>query len=698
MILRRLPEADVAAMLQKQSKQKPPNRLVELIYRETEGNPFFVEEVYKHFAEEGKLFDAEGYWRSDIEFDEAEVPRSVRLVIGRRLERVSEDCRRTLTSAAIIGSGFDFELLEHLAKIDEEALFDAIDEAERAQLIRSKTDHGKVRFVFSHELIRQTLVSGLSLPRRQRVHLRVAEAMERLHAGALKERSADLSYHYHQAGGDPEKIIEYANLAAERATVQTAYGEAVEQYQRALNTLEHQQPVDELRQCHILMSLGYAYGYVGDPSKAKEAFSKVTEIARKLPSPELFAEAVLGNSRFWHMGGYVDPLLLKLMDEGLELLGEGDSAARASLLGQLASFLERTGDERRIALSEQAVAMARRVGDPKSLYYALWGRLFTFQGPKERRLSDAIELTRLEEDANSPELSIWGPYILGHVHLSQGNITAANNILTALKRQASETSLPSPMWHTKIVEATHALMAGQFDDAREFAREGFEIGKKVDKVNARQHLTIIMYSSLWLQGRLSEMKKEVAIAAERYDNIPIYVSLNALMQTVIGLDNKAQSDLDRLGKNSFERVPKDTSLTPITLMLLSEVAVGLEDSLRASQLYDLLKPNASRLLICGLYSACFGATGLWLGMLAATIQRWDDAVEHFEAAIETNGRIGARPFLARSQHEYARMLIERNDASDKEKAKALLTEATATYRELGMPTFLDNAEELLAKL
>jgi hypothetical protein len=116
---------------------------------------------------------------------------------------------------------------------------------------------------------------------------------------------------------------------------------------------------------------------------------------------------------------------------------------------------------------------------------------------------------------------------------------------------------------------------------------------------------------------------------------------------------------------------------------------------RASLLYDLLRPHADLLIMAGLHAVCYGATTHWLGMLAATMTRWDDAAAHFEAAIETNARVGARPFLARSQHEYARMLIERNESGDKDKAKTLLAKATATYRELGMPTFLEDAEELL---
>jgi predicted ATPase len=74
-LLRRLPETDVAAMLKEDRKQEaPPARLVTLIYRETEGNPFFVEEIFKHFAEEGKLYDAKGNWRSDVEIGEPRFP------------------------------------------------------------------------------------------------------------------------------------------------------------------------------------------------------------------------------------------------------------------------------------------------------------------------------------------------------------------------------------------------------------------------------------------------------------------------------------------------------------------------------------------------------------------------------------------------------------------------------------------------
>ena len=138
--LKPLPETGVAAMLQALTGQPPPAVLVQAIYRETEGNPFFVEEVFQHLSEQGRLLDAEGRWRTDLQVGELDVPEGVRLVISRRLERVSEECRTALTDAAVVGRDFGFELLQKLSDLDADRLLDAIDEAERANLIVAADD------------------------------------------------------------------------------------------------------------------------------------------------------------------------------------------------------------------------------------------------------------------------------------------------------------------------------------------------------------------------------------------------------------------------------------------------------------------------------------------------------------------------------------------------------------------------------
>ena len=85
-------------------------------------------------------------------------------------------------------------------------------------------------------------------------------------------------------------------------------------------------------------------------------------------------------------------------------------------------------------------------------------------------------------------------------------------------------------------------------------------------------------------------------------------------------------------------------------------------------------------------------------MRPATMSRWEEAVQHFEYAIEMNTALEARPYLAHTQQDYARMLIERDAPGDRDKAFRLLTEAIAVYRELGMPKHVEMAEALLSEL
>ena len=261
MTLKQLPEAQVSAMLAALAGREPTAVLVDAVYRETEGNPFFVEEVFKHLSEEGKLFDANSRWRSDLSIGELDVPRGVRLVIQRRLRRVGEECRRLLTAAAVIGRPFSFQLLEAMDELDPEALLDAVDEAERACLITSTTDGPVEQFTFVHELIRQTLVSEIVGPRRQRLHLRIVEAMVRVCGRALEEHAADLFHHLDRAGvaAAPAQIGHYLSLAGQQAARAAAIKDDVGLYDKALSV----QPADLHYRADLLYYRGEAQRRMG---------------------------------------------------------------------------------------------------------------------------------------------------------------------------------------------------------------------------------------------------------------------------------------------------------------------------------------------------------------------------------------------------------------------------------------------------
>ncbi|MGA9306592.1 MAG: AAA family ATPase, partial [Candidatus Sulfotelmatobacter sp.] len=179
--LRGLSQNAVFDMIRTLSGQEPPASLVDAIYSGTEGNPFFIEELYKHLNERGRLSDPSGTLTRSFKLDATDVPESLRLVIGRRLAGLREQTRKILGTAAVIGRSFTFDLLEASTSTDTEVLLDCIEEAEGTGIISSTLEYPESLFRFSHELISQTVVSEISPPRRQRLHLSVAEAIERLY-------------------------------------------------------------------------------------------------------------------------------------------------------------------------------------------------------------------------------------------------------------------------------------------------------------------------------------------------------------------------------------------------------------------------------------------------------------------------------------------------------------------------------------
>ena len=209
-----LAQPGVEAMLSALGGAAPPAALVTRIYRETEGNPFFVEEVFRYLQQEVTLVDGDGHWQTGLDLAELDVPDGVRAVVGRRLSQVSPESQRVLTLGAIVGRSFSLELLEAIADVTGDALLSALEEAEEHVLIVPVSKR-EARWEFSHGLIRQTLAAGLSVPRRQRLHLRVAQAIEHAAGDASDVHASELAHHYYEAGtlADPAVTVRYLIVA-----------------------------------------------------------------------------------------------------------------------------------------------------------------------------------------------------------------------------------------------------------------------------------------------------------------------------------------------------------------------------------------------------------------------------------------------------------------------------------------------------
>jgi tetratricopeptide (TPR) repeat protein len=202
------------------------------IYNETDGNPFFIEEVCKALIESGKLYFENGQWhRPSIE--ELEIPQSIKMAIQSRVGKLSDPHQETLRIAAIIGHEFGFNILAAASHQDKDAIIDALESAEKAQLISDISQTGVVRYTFAHALIPYTLSEGVNILRRQRMHKRVAEAMEILYFNDFET----LAHHFASAG-DLEKSIGYYRQAAQRAEAMFSYDVAIQHLSTILDFLE----------------------------------------------------------------------------------------------------------------------------------------------------------------------------------------------------------------------------------------------------------------------------------------------------------------------------------------------------------------------------------------------------------------------------------------------------------------------------
>ena len=230
----------------------PPDDLSETVHALTDGNPFFVEEVVSALAASGDV----------------RVPGSVRDAVRRRTELLSPDARRILELAAVIGRRFDVALLQELADLAAADLLRAIKELVAAQLL---VDESAERLFFPHALTREAVSADLLRRERAAMHLAVAEALERRHAGALDGHLHDLANHFSEAGAWP-KALHYTGRAGDRARALHTPRVAIEQYTRALAAAERLGRPRAL----LLLARAGAYETVGDFERARRDYEGPT--------------------------------------------------------------------------------------------------------------------------------------------------------------------------------------------------------------------------------------------------------------------------------------------------------------------------------------------------------------------------------------------------------------------------------------
>ena len=673
--LRGLDEAATRRLLGDAMGSDPESALAAQVHEGTRGNPLFV-------AELGRLLAA-GEWRDG----RLPIPEGVRETIGRRLERRSDRCREVLAAASAFGREFELEPLGRVCGLAEEDLHAAIEEAAAARFV-GEVPGTADRLRFAHVLMRDALYDELTTPRRMRLHREIAVAFQGHNAPV-----SEIAHHFlHGGEAVADRAVEYATLAGEHAAAQHAHEEAARQFETALDVLARHGG-DARRECELLLALGDALSRGGRHTDAKEPFQRAAAIADREGWPELLAQAALGyGGRFAWGRASVDPGLVPLLERALAAVGDDDSRARVRLLGRLASARrDEPLREARVRLAEEALAMARRLGDPETLAYALEAHWPAVEGPATLagRLERADEMIELGRRTNDPERVFVAHDYRLNTFFILADRAGVDVEIARLQELAEELRQPVQRWSVSTAHTMVALLEGRFAEADELMEASLALGEETYRFNADVSHRVQLFLLRRAQGRLAELEPLIAQAVHAYPTLHRFRCLLAHLYTEVGDARAAREAFDRATAPDLRREYVDEEWL-FAVNTLPETCAYVGDDDAARSLYELMLPYEQRYSQAPV-EGTFGAMARGLGVLAAQLGRFDDAERHFAEAIAIERSMRARPWLAHARHAFGTALLARGDEA---RAHSMLEEAAAGYRELGMESWASRAAAL----
>jgi tetratricopeptide (TPR) repeat protein len=672
-----LSQEEVAELVAATGDVAASEALVDRIYMRTDGHPFFVSEIVHLFATGNDL---------DV------LPQGVRAVVSQRLALLAEECRELLAVASVVGREFGTDVLATASGVQPAQVVDYLQEAIAISLLVAvPSTLGSYRY--EHEIVRDVLYSELPAARAMILHRRVAEALESIYAAELDPHAAELAHHFALASpaGTAGEAVRYASRAAERARDQLAYEESVRLFTMALRSHEYQTDADAETRCDLLLALGDAQTRAGDAVAAQQSFVRAADIARQAGWADRLPRAALGyGGRFvWEPDRERTQPLSRLLEEALGKLPE-DSPLRACVLARFACAVGwywggpvEARRQLKEVRSREAVELARRLGDPATLGWALTARFIILWGPDhlDEMLTLADEIVAVSEQAGAWEDLADGLAVRYEIQLTRGEVSQARRDLERHTRLAEELKLPSHSWHAATHQAELMLLTGRFTDAAAYIDQALQHGMSAHPAQAMQTAVFQRFLLFLEQGGPEKARPSLErLEADRPDE-KIYASLLARLDYEQGQEPQAQARLETLARDNFGTVQRDPQWLPV-MALLAEVAAIVGNTEQVKTLYELLRPYST--LVAGGEHIRFGSMSRYLGLLALALSRLDEAALFLQHAADLNDQIGAKPWSAHAKADLARVLLARDAHGDREAASDLLQEALATYQELGM--------------
>ena len=674
---------EVAELVEAMTGHTPPAQVTATLHAESDGNAFFVEELVRHLGETGRLFDERGNLRADVDDADVDVPHSVKLVTRERLLRLSPRAREVVGVAAVLGRRFRFELLEELVLGEDGDLLDAVEEAERAQFLAEQRD-GSYRF--SHELIRHTLLAELSTTRRRRVHVRIANALERRFPGDSAHAS-DIAEHLLASELTGPRTARHLVRAGDRAREGAAYEEALHHYERAAALL------DGPEQAELLLKLGTALRGVGRWDEASATWERaLTILEERGRDEEIVAVSYdLCQQLAW---AYRFPEMAAVAERARAAIGDRESPERPRILGLVGVALALTGQPER---ADEHAAEARRLadasGDPQML--ADVGLSETVHHYFFMRLHRTVEVGRPATEALRAAGSLWNlAETLAFLDVGlvfQGRFAESAVVhreLDPLAERLRHGGASSTAMRNRFASA-----AAQRADLEELTRIA---DLQLQSANMTHNAGWVAFSHT-LRGILDFWRGDwerarASLQAGADTAGPFWAPAQRGWLLVLDAWEGRTEAMERGFAELEPLLPRPGRANLIgawTLAALAAEAVGLTGGRkRAARLHGLVVEA----LATGTLMRQFDGRLLQTvaGMSAAAAGRIDLARGHFDRALEQAERIPHRLERPHAAHAYARVLLEH----EPERAYELACHAERDYAAIGMARHAEAARDL----
>jgi DNA-binding SARP family transcriptional activator len=495
-----LTAADVSTLVVSMSKSTELAPFAAWLHGATGGNPLYVLETLKSLVATGTLCVGDGGWDAR-DYEELPLPRGVRDVVLAQVERLGAAVRRLVDAASLAGNHFTLDGLLGATGLGDFEAVDALERAVDAGLLL----RGAQGASFAHEHVRRALADDLSAERRKLLHERLAESIVR--RGGAAARAAD---HFTAAGRSADALA-FRVRAAEDALRVFAYGQALAQYQAALESPLPVEPAFDVRarRAHVHQLLDDRAAWIAE-------VDAIDALAVQQPTLRVRAallRAELESSR----GNYLDALSFARAAAG----AGGDAAvqARARLEGARALLHLGRIDEARAQLEEAAAAAPE--GDPdlaSEIHRALYACAI-----EKNDLADAQKHNEAARAADEARGDRYGLVVTrmndGTIRRRAGDVRGAVEHLDAAVASARELGLVSLERSALLSLASAHNLLGEYDRAAELAEHGIELAKEPEDPLLEARFANALAAFEYSRGNLGSSIARSAHAVEVADRI-----------------------------------------------------------------------------------------------------------------------------------------------------------------------------------